>query len=134
MDKTQRTQQTRKPVLTLQQIKQQLDKVSQVLLSRRPLLHIIVLFAADVRVRKYAEEVQEAFVSRGVNCFLQMEMSDHQFIKPENLMETITKSTADYIIVIGDRNMKNRTCHAKRSGKLVEMDVSNLLRFVFITS
>ena len=45
-------------------------------------------------------------------------------IKAENLAEIITTSTADFLIVIGDRNMKNRSCQAKRSGKLVEMNVS----------
>jgi hypothetical protein len=45
-------------------------------------------------------------------------------IKTENLAEIITSSRADYLIVIGDKNMKNRSCQAKKRGKLVEMNVS----------
>jgi predicted ribosome-associated RNA-binding protein Tma20 len=44
-------------------------------------------------------------------------------IKTENLAEIITSSRADYLIVIGDKNMKNRSCQAKKRGKLVEMNV-----------
>lgn len=94
------------------------------ILNRRPLLHIVVLFAADYRVRKYAEEVQEMFVSKGINCFMQMYVNGHQYIKPEMLLHIITSSPSDHLIVIGDRNMKNRTCQAKKSGKLVETSVS----------
>lgn len=106
-----------------------MDSVSQYLLSRRPLLHVIVLFAADLRVRKYAEEVQEIFLQQGINVFTQTETAQRQYIKPENLLEIITSSTANYVIVLGDRNMKNRTCQAKKSGKLVETDVCNNFKF-----
>lgn len=57
------------------------------------------------------------------SCFL----LHHANIKTENLAEVITNSKADCLIVIGDRNMKNRSCQAKRRGKLVEMDVRLLL-------
>jgi hypothetical protein len=39
-------------------------------------------------------------------------------IKTENLAEIITSSRADYLIVIGDRNMKNRSCQAKKTWKI----------------
>lgn len=87
----------------------------------------MVLFAADLRVKKYAQDIQELFLEKGVNCFTQMELEGQEFIKPENLIEVISQSTADYLIVIGDRNMKNRTCHAKKSGKLVEVSVDERL-------
>lgn len=111
----------------LQTVKAQLDKVSQVLLSKNPLLHIVVLFAGDYKVRLYAEEVQERFLSNGINCFTQLTTSALQYIKPENLQEIITSSTADYLIVIGDKNMKHKTCQAKKSGKLCEMKVRYVL-------
>ena len=43
-----------------------------------------------------------------------------QFIKPEHLSSVIASSHADYLVVIGDRNMKNDTVQARRAGKLVE--------------
>jgi hypothetical protein len=98
-----------------------------VLLSQKPLLHIVVLFAGDARVRYYAEEIQESFLNNGINCFTQLVTTPSlQYIKPENLQEIITGSVADYLVVIGDRNMKHRTCHAKKSGKLVEISVRDI--------
>ena len=44
-------------------------------------------------------------------------------IKTENLADTINVSKGDYVVVLGDRNMKNRTVQAKRKGKLVETAV-----------
>ncbi len=65
-----------------------------------------------------------------------------QYIKPEHLSTVISASHADFLIVIGDRNMKNETCQvryrrvlscevsrdprslqARRAGKLVEMRI-----------
>ena len=115
--------------------------------GRRPYLQIVVLFAADVRVMRYAKEVHTAFLENGVDAYLQTEETGQHIlsyfripthflfpfhyyffyvnadIKTENLAEVITNSKADCLIVIGDRNMKNRSCQAKRRGKLVEMDV-----------
>ena len=34
-------------------------------------------------------------------------------IKPEHLSAVISSSAADYLIVIGDRNMKNDTCEVR---------------------
>ena len=33
-----------------------------------------------------------------------------QYIKPEHLSTVISASSGDFLIVIGDRNMKNDTC------------------------
>jgi hypothetical protein len=46
-----------------------------------------------------------------------------QDIRAEHLAELVCNSNADFLIVVGDRNVKNKTCHAKRKGKLVEMQV-----------
>lgn len=51
-------------------------------------------------------------------------------IKTENLAEIITTSRADYLVVLGDRNMKNRTCQAKNKGKLTEMDVRHIYYYL----
>lgn len=109
--------------VSLATVTSQLDSISHILLSRRPLLHIVVLFAADMRMRRFAYDVQERFLKSGVNVFIQMETLPRQFIKPEHLQEIITDSTADCLIVLGDKNMKNNTCHAKKSGKLTEVPV-----------
>jgi hypothetical protein len=34
-------------------------------------------------------------------------------IKPEHLSKVISASTADFLIVIGDRNMKNDSCQVR---------------------
>jgi hypothetical protein len=107
-----------------------LSHISQLLLSRRPLLHLVVLFAADLRVRKYAEETESEFVENGIHCYMQTETENREFIKPDNLLDIITQSTSDYLVVIGDRNMKNKTCHAKKSGKLVEISVDERIESI----
>lgn len=44
----------------------------------------------------------------------------------------ITHTNADFLIVIGDRNMKNDTCQARKSGKLVEMKVEERIRLLLL--
>ena len=53
-----------------------------------------------------------------------------QQIKPEHLSTVIGESKADYVVVIGDRNMRNETVQARRAGKLVEMPVEERIRSV----
>lgn len=50
-----------------------------------------------------------------------------QYVKPEHLSTVIASSAADFLIVIGDRNMRNDTVQARRSGKLVEMPIGERL-------
>lgn len=145
---------------SLDRIKRGLDPVSLILLGRRPLLHIVVLFAEDTKVRSYLDDVQETFLSHGMNVYAQLTTihdgsgNDHEEgdenenencdvgamigkwepIRPNHLQEIITNSTADYLVVIGDRNMKHRTCHAKKSGKLVEVTVCVLVIVVMLLS
>jgi hypothetical protein len=115
---------------SLQQLKNEFNQVSQVLLGFKPLLHIVVLFAGDIRVRNYLEQVQENFLSNGINVYTQMTTDTWEAIRPNNLQEIISSSTADYLVVIGDRNMKHRTCHAKRSGKLCEETVDERVQSI----
>eukprot|EP00756_Hemistasia_phaeocysticola_P017563 Hpha_TRINITY_DN15544_c2_g5::TRINITY_DN15544_c2_g5_i1::g.108141::m.108141 len=113
-----------------------IDRVSHCLLVQRPILHIVVLFAGDGPVRRYAEEVQERFLTGGINCYLQLEHEGRvngappQYVRPDALQEIIAKSTADFLVVLGDRNMRNTTCQvlncppgARRNGRLVEMEI-----------
>lgn len=59
-----------------------------------------------------------------------------QDIKTANLAEIVSLSNADFLVVVGmsstanqpnpvkgDKNMKKKTCQAKRKGKLIEMQV-----------
>eukprot|EP01080_Neovahlkampfia_damariscottae_P009350 gene9350-1437_t len=115
---------------SLQGIRDSLNHVSQILLSRKPLLHLVVLFAADLRVRKYAEDTENLFIENGIHVYMQMETENREYIKPDNLLDIITQSTSDYLVVIGDRNMKNKTCHAKKSGKLVEISVDERIETI----
>lgn len=106
---------------------------------RRPFLHIIVLFGADARVTAYARNVAAMMLSRGIDVLLQTHLADTpglpkhgapqllptpgavgvadhptptraQHIKPEHLSTVIAASAADFLIVIGDRNMQNKSC------------------------
>lgn len=84
-------------------------------------------------------------MANGVDVYVQSDLTElghgiprlggPQFIKPEHLSSTISASPGDYLIVIGDRNMKNDTCQcprvdaadaqSRRSGKLIEMKVDD---------
>lgn len=99
--------------------------------SRRPLLHVIVLYAGDLRVLRYSKELQNLFLDNGIDVYLQTKTDDDQYIKTENLAEIITNSKADYVVVIGDRNMKNKSCQTKKKGKLVETQVDETINFIW---
>ncbi|KAF2073843.1 hypothetical protein CYY_004839 [Polysphondylium violaceum] len=98
--------------------------------GRRPFLQLVVLYAADPRVLRFSKEVQSMFLDRGIDVFLKTE-ENNQSIKTENLAEIITGSKADCLIVLGDRNLKNRSCQAKRRGKLVEMDIEEAITCIW---
>lgn len=107
--------------------------------ARRPFLKIVVLYASDSRVLRYAKEVQLRFLDNGIDVCLQTEVEQNQTttlevnlkdteIKTENLAELITSSTnSDFLVVIGDRNMKNQSCQVKKKGKLVEMALDHMI-------
>lgn len=116
--------------------------------GRRPFLQIVVLYANDSRVFNYSKEVQNQFLENGIDVYLQIGIEnipsrDNQRvsyhdkiekdteIKTENLAEIITSSIADFLIVIGDRNMKNKSCQAKKRGKLVEMNVEDMINGIW---
>jgi len=48
-------------------------------------------------------------------------------IKPDHLSAVITATTADFLVVIGDRNMKNDTVQGRRGGRLVEVPTTERL-------
>eukprot|EP01117_Protostelium_nocturnum_P015189 TRINITY_DN5858_c0_g2_i1.p1 TRINITY_DN5858_c0_g2~~TRINITY_DN5858_c0_g2_i1.p1 ORF type:complete len:736 (+),score=141.84 TRINITY_DN5858_c0_g2_i1:814-3021(+) len=58
-------------------------------------------------------------------------MNATHFIRTENLSEIIGHFKADHLIVIGDRNMKNRTIQVRRRAKLVEMSVEEAISYVW---
>lgn len=116
--------------------------------GRRPFLQIVVLYANDSRVFNYSKEVQNQFLENGIDVYLQIgienvlsrenqrvsyhdKLEKDTEIKTENLAEIITSSIADFLIVIGDRNMKNKSCQAKKRGKLVEMNVEDMIHGIW---
>ena len=98
--------------------------------ERAPFLQIVVLFASDPKVILYAQKVQNIFMNAGVDVLMYRHRSaaPGADIKPEHLVSIITSTLSDFLIVIGDRNMKNNTCQGRRSGKLVEMSLDDRLR------
>lgn len=52
-------------------------------------------------------------------------------IKSEHLADLIAASHSDFLAVIGDRNMKNRTVQAKRRGKLQETPPDEFLAAIW---
>ncbi|EFA75252.1 hypothetical protein PPL_11327 [Heterostelium album PN500] len=98
--------------------------------GRRPFLQLVVLYASDARVLRFAKEVQNQFLEGGIDVFLKTE-ENSQSIKTENLAEIITNSKADCLVVLGDRNLKNKSCQAKRRGKLVEMEIEEVITSIW---
>ena len=56
--------------------------------------------------------------------------SGPQFVKPGDLSTVIAASHGDFLIVVGDKNMRNETCQARRAGKLVEVSVDERITAV----
>lgn len=106
--------------------------------GRNPFLHLIVLMANQYRnCTKYAHTLENYFYLNGIDVFLQSQIfpaqngssvsvAKGQDIRAEHLAELVCNSNADFLIVVGDRNVKNKTCHAKRKGKLVEMQMQEV--------
>ena len=106
--------------------------------SRRPFLHMVVLFGNDPRVINYAQGIMQQFLDAGIDTWLHSAIyannSSRQLvdIKPEHLVSVIKSSHADQLIVIGDRNMKNNTCQGRHDGKLIELSIREQIRFVLL--
>lgn len=41
---------------------------------RRPFLHLVILYAGDQRVLRYAREIQNTFLDRSIDVILQTEL------------------------------------------------------------
>lgn len=92
---------------------------------RRPLLQVVVLFASDSRVLSYSRNLMARVLDAGIDVFLHTDLPEvglgdaaaaagglMQHIKPEHLSTIISASHADFLIVIGDRNMRNDSVQA----------------------
>ena len=107
-------------------------------MTRRPFLHMVVLFGSDPRVINYAKSIMQQFLEAGIDTWLQSTIyttnSSRRLIdiKPEHLVSVITSSHADHLAVIGDRNMKNNTCQGRHDGKLVELTIEDQIRKVLV--
>jgi len=111
--------------------------------GRRPFLQLVVLYASDDRVSKYSDEILEILLSAGIDVVVQnsvqgavaqtptAKVPKAKDIKAEHLAELICTSHADFLIVVGDKNMKNKSCQAKRKGKLLEMMVKDVISLIW---
>jgi hypothetical protein len=104
------------------------------------MLQVVVLFAQDSRVYHYSKNLTNRVLEAGIDVFLNTDLAEaglgeqnsqvQQVIKPEHLSSVISTSLADFLIVIGDRNMRNDTVQARKSGKLVEMSIDERIRTI----
>lgn len=88
----------------------------------------------------YSKNLTNRVLEAGIDVFLNTDLAEaglgepnsqvQQVIKPEHLSSVISSSLADFLIVIGDRNMRNDTVQARRSGKLVEMSIDERIRTI----
>eukprot|EP01125_Pyxidicula_operculata_P009917 TRINITY_DN3261_c2_g1_i1.p1 TRINITY_DN3261_c2_g1~~TRINITY_DN3261_c2_g1_i1.p1 ORF type:complete len:713 (-),score=145.17 TRINITY_DN3261_c2_g1_i1:69-2207(-) len=104
--------------------------------GRRPFLHLVVLYASDPRVTVYVQEVLDKFLKHGIDVAVQKHLQDNSKkrvldVRTEHLAEIICSSHADFLIVVGDRNMKNKSCQAKRKGKLIEMKCVDMIALIW---
>lgn len=104
---------------------------------------MVVLYASDPRVTVFAQEVLEKFLKHGIDVAVQKHLIEQnkfsssplalkkKDVRTEHLAEIICSSHADFLIVLGDRNMKNKSCQAKRKGKLMEMKVIDMISLIW---
>ncbi|PRP85915.1 hypothetical protein PROFUN_06037 [Planoprotostelium fungivorum] len=118
--------------------------ISSLHLSRRPFVHVIVLYAGgigvlavppsghtDGKVSCFAREVCARLNDSSLDHFFHCKLDSAHYIRTENLSEIIGHSKSDYLVVIGDRNMKNRTIQVRRRAKLVEMTVDEAINYMW---
>jgi len=84
----------------------------------------------------YAKDVREILLAAGIDVFLQTTHGiptkrETKDIKTGNLAEIVSLSPADFLVVVGDKNMKQGTCQAKRKGKLIEMKVEAVVSLIW---
>jgi hypothetical protein len=74
-------------------------------------------------------------LANGIDVFLQTsygtQTKRHKDIKTSHLAELVSLSHSDFFVVIGDKNMKQMSCQAKRKGKLVEMKVEEVISLIW---
>jgi len=120
------------------------EDLQRMRLSRRPFVHVIVLYAGgigvltippsgnvDGKVSSFAREVCARFAESSIDHLFHCKLDSIHFIRTENLSEIIGHSKSDHLVVIGDRNMKNRTIQVRRRAKLVEMTVEEAICFIW---
>ncbi|KAJ6249982.1 hypothetical protein M0813_16668 [Anaeramoeba flamelloides] len=99
--------------------------------GRKPYLEVVVLYSNDKTVTKYSNLVRRSFLDNGIDVYLKLETSFGNIIKTENLSKMISQSIADFIIVLGDRNLKNQTCQVRKKGKLIEMEAKDIINGIW---
>ena len=90
-------------------------------------MEVVVLFAGDSRMMQFSLDVCEQLKKLGMDVMLHCSFINNNglsgYIKPDNLISVIAESRTDFLLVLGDKNMRNRSCQIRRGGKLVELSV-----------
>lgn len=97
--------------------------------GRRPLLHIIVMYATNKAVRAYAFGVSETFMASGIDVHVQTTLRSDGLggnVETRHMSELIATSHADFVVMVGDRNMKHNTVHRERKETLAEVRVADM--------
>lgn len=88
-----------------------LNYVDQVLRAgRRPLLHLVVIYASNQKVMEYAQKTIEVFLRGGIDTYVQTtspiinNKTTTRDIESQHLAEIITSSRADFLIVTGQNS------------------------------
>ncbi|KAJ6248964.1 zinc finger ccch domain protein-related [Anaeramoeba flamelloides] len=95
--------------------------------GRKPFLELIILYSNDKVIKNYSIQLRKKLIVNGIDVYLKYQNNLDKIIKSEELSTIISKSIADFLIVVGDRNLKNKTCHVRKKGKLVEMGIENVI-------
>ncbi|KAJ3440827.1 zinc finger protein mex-5-related [Anaeramoeba flamelloides] len=99
--------------------------------GRKPFLELNVLYSNEKSIVHYSNTIRTLFIDNGIDVHLNYQMEFGKIIKTENLSKIISQSIADFIVVIGDRNLKNHTCQVRRKRKLVEMHVEDVIEDIW---
>jgi hypothetical protein len=110
--------------------------------GRRPLLHVIVLFATNAPVLAYAHAVAEQFLAFGMDVMVQATRTPadagtaparpwHAIDPARDLAALLVGTHADYVVVVGDRDMRARQVRTTRKRALVALSVDTLQKQVW---
>ncbi len=101
--------------------------------GRRPLLHVVVLYAFNAKVVTYARSVSDVFIASGIDVYYQTTLRhrDSVHIARQDMFNVIVASHADFVVVIGDKNMRHCTVQRTSKSSLAEITVADMQRLIW---